>query len=98
MKRAVSFHTLAEQELNDAARYYDLESSGLGEAFLKEVERAISRILEYPEGAPLVSRTVRRKLVRRFPHAVLYSVRQDRVRILAVMNQKRRPFYWRGRR
>jgi hypothetical protein len=35
--------------------------------------------------------------LRRFPYAVLYSVRGETVRILAVMNLKRRPTYWIGR-
>jgi hypothetical protein len=30
----VSFHPLAERELNDAAQYYERESVGLGAAFL----------------------------------------------------------------
>jgi hypothetical protein len=37
------FHDLAEQELNEAAQYYDLEEPGLGSAFLDEVERCCSR-------------------------------------------------------
>jgi len=37
--RRVSFHKLAERELNDTARYYDLESPGLGGAFLDAVEK-----------------------------------------------------------
>jgi plasmid stabilization system protein ParE len=97
MKRIVSFHFLAEQELNDAANYYNVENTELGKAFLKEIDRVIKFIAEYPEAAPLVNRMVRRKLVKKFPYAVLYYVRDDRVRILAIMNQKRRPFYWIGR-
>ena len=33
----ISFNPLAERELNDAGQYYDLESPGLGEAFLSKV-------------------------------------------------------------
>ena len=56
MNRRVSFHPLAEQELNEAAGYYDATSPGLGAAFLDEVERAVKQILEYPEAASLVNR------------------------------------------
>jgi hypothetical protein len=35
----VSFNLLAERELNDASRYYEIESPGLGSAFVSEVER-----------------------------------------------------------
>jgi hypothetical protein len=42
----VSFNPLAEQELNDATRYYELESPGLGAAFLTEVQRCCDAIVE----------------------------------------------------
>jgi hypothetical protein len=93
MNRRVSFHPLAEQELNEAASYYEAGSPGLGATFLNEVEHAINQILEHPKAALLVNRVVRRKLVRRFPYSVMYSVQT-----LAIANQKRRPFYWRGRK
>jgi len=98
LKRKAIFHHLAEIELNDAAEYYEKERSGLGVAFLGEVERAIEYVLQYPEGSPLVAETVRRKLIRRFPYSLLYSIHTDCIRILTMMNQKRRPFYWRGRK
>lgn len=98
MTRRSSFHPLAEQELNEAASYYNTVSPGLGTTFLDEVERAVKQILEHPEAAPQVNRVVRRKLVRRFPYSVMYSIQTDTIRILAIANQKRRPFYWRGRK
>ena len=71
MTRRVSFHPMAEQELNDAASYYNAQSPGLGHAFLDEVQRAVDQILEHPEAAPLVNHLVRRKLVPRFPYGVI---------------------------
>lgn len=93
-----SFHYLAERELNDAAAYYERESAGLGVAFLDELERCIGHILEHPDAAPPIGSAVRRKLLARFPYGLVYSRRADHVRILAVMNLKRRPFYWQARR
>jgi toxin ParE1/3/4 len=93
----ISFNPLAERELNEAAQYYQLESPGLGTAFLAEVEHSCSAIIEYPDAAPAVRGSIRRRLLRRFPYALLYTVRPDVVRILAVMNLKRRPTYWLGR-
>lgn len=93
----ISFNALAERELNDAAQYYELESPGLGAAFLTEVERSCQAITEYPQAGPVVSGSIRRRLLRRFPYALLYAVRTDTVRVLAVMNLKRRPAYWVGR-
>ena len=89
---------MAERELSEAAGYYNARRPGLGNAFLDEVERAISQVQENPEAPPLVNRLVRRKMVRRFPYSVMYSVPSTGIRILAIANQRRRPFYWRGRR
>ena len=97
MTRRIYFHEVAEQEFNEAASYYNAQSQGLASSFLDEVEHGIDQIREYPEAAPLVNRLVRRKLVRRFPYSIMYSVQPDGIRILAIANQKRRPFYWRGR-
>ena len=92
-----SFHDLATIELNEAAQYYERESPGLGAAFVADVERSTAAILEYPEASPIIGGSIRRRLLRRFPYGLLYRVRSDRVRILAVMNLKRRPAYWVGR-
>ena len=97
MISSVSFHEWAEVELNEVAQFYESEVAGLGFAFLSEVEHTIREIREYPEAAPIILKSVRKKLLRRFPYGVMYSVVNDTVRILAIASQKRRPFYWRGR-
>jgi plasmid stabilization system protein ParE len=93
----VSFHRLAERELNEAAQYYELESPGLGAAFLTEVQRSAAAISQYPQAGQMVLGAVRRRLLRRFPYALLYRPKPDGIRILAVMNLRRRPAYWIGR-
>ena len=89
----VSYHRLARRELNEAAQFYDSESPGLGSAFLDEIERCTQAIVNFPEAGSLIIGTIRRRLVLRFPYALLYSIKQDRLQVLAVMNLKRRPLY-----
>ena len=96
MPRA-SFHPLAARELVDAARYYEIESPGLGGLFLDAAERCERAILEHPLAGCVVHSDVRRRLLRSFPYALLYKVKGESVRILAVMNLKRRPLYWASR-
>ena len=91
------FHRLAEHELNEAAQYYDLEDPGLGAAFLEEVDRGLQSIQAHPEAGAIVRGAVRRRLLRRFPYALLYKIKPSGIRILAVMNLRRRPTYWVGR-
>ena len=88
------FHRLAEYELNEAAQYYDLEDPGLGAAFLLEVERCLQSIQAAPEAGAILRGTVRRRLLRRFPYVLLYKIKPHGIRILAVMNLRRRPYYW----
>ena len=97
MNKRISFHEIAELELNDAAIFFESETEGLGFRFLAVVETAVSQIQQHPEASPIIDQDVRRKVLRRFPYSIMYSIKSDRIRILAVANQKRRPFYWRGR-
>jgi plasmid stabilization system protein ParE len=98
MSRLLSIHEVAEAEINEAADFYDIESPGLGSVFIDEIQRAIGSISEFPDAAPLVRGRVRKRPIPKFPYSMVYSVRPDEIRILAVAHQKRRPFYWRGRR
>jgi hypothetical protein len=93
----LSFHRLAELELLDSANFYEMECPGLGNSFLDEVESCSERILEHPKAGQVILGTVRRRLLRRFPYALLYSITPSGIRILAVMNLKRRAMYWVGR-
>jgi toxin ParE1/3/4 len=95
--RVVAFHRLAEHELNEAAQYYDLESPGLGVAFLNEADRCIKTLLKHPESGPVATGEIRRRLLPGFPYGILYKVMPKEIRVLAVMNLKRRPMYWVGR-
>src|SRR3990172_3114838 len=50
-----SFHDLAKVELNEAAQYYEAENSGLGAAFLAEVERSVAAVVEHPDAGQVRS-------------------------------------------
>ncbi len=97
MSKRVSAHELAELELNEAADYYESKQTGLGSLFIRTVQQAVRQISRYPESAQIVRGKARRKVLTRFPYNIIYSVEADRIRILAIANQRRRPFYWRGR-
>ena len=98
MSRALRFDAAAERELNEAVDFYDLESPGLDDVFLAELEHALTQVEKVPEAAEPLRHGVRRRLLHTFPYALLYSLRTDEVRILAVAHQRRRPFYWEDRR
>jgi plasmid stabilization system protein ParE len=93
----IEFHEDAEKEFKEASAFYAIEEQSLALAFVGVVEQAASRIADHPESSPLVAGRVRRIRVHRFPYAVFYSILPDRVRIIAVAYERRRPFYWRDR-
>jgi len=65
---------------------------------LAEFEYSVSLLLQYP-GLGAIWRYGKRRLVmRRFRHALIYTVIGDQIRILAVAHHSRRPGYWRGRK
>lgn len=92
--RKATFHEDAFTEMNEAAQYYEERSSGLGLSFLDAVEEAVEKILENPKAYQIMGNEVRHKLLRRFPYSVLYVVGQNRIRVMAIAHQKRRPGYW----
>ena len=97
MSRGARFDAAAERELTEAIEFYDLESPGLGDVFLSEVEHALAQVTAFPEAAQPLRDGIRRRILHKFPYALLYSLRSDQIRILAVAHTKRRPFYWEDR-
>jgi len=78
----------------DAAKYYELQATGLGDDFLDKIDAAIQDIGANPERWPIVRANVRRRLVHRFPYALLYRVDPNEIVIQATMHLHRRPDYW----
>jgi plasmid stabilization system protein ParE len=93
----VAWHRLASLELNEAAGFLASKRPGLRDAFLSEAERCVAAIAEHPEAGHQIGSIVRRRLLRRFPYAMLYCVIASEIRILALMHMRRRPSYWEDR-
>jgi plasmid stabilization system protein ParE len=93
VKRA-EFHLEAEVEFADAVDFYDAENEGLGAGFTDEVEQATQFVRTHPEAGRPVRGMIRRWRVQRFPYYIIYREESERVYILAVAHQRRRPGYW----
>jgi plasmid stabilization system protein ParE len=94
---AVIFLPPAQEEMTEAARFYETQSKGLGTEFLAEVERTVAAITSHPKAAPIVKQDIRRRLLKRFPFGVLYVATADEIVVVAVMHLRRRPGYWQDR-
>jgi len=71
MNKKVSFHELAEFELNDAVVFFESKTAGLGTRFLTAVEKAVAQIERHPQASPIIRHDVRRKLVWNFPYSIM---------------------------
>ena len=90
----IDFHELAEKELLDSRDFYDDLVPDLGRKFILEVEHIINRIKSNPLAFPVYFKNYRKALLRKFPYSVIYRIVEDKVYILAVAHQKRRPKYF----
>ena len=91
----------ADAEMAEAARWYETHNRGLGTDFLEAVDTVVARIAGTPRMGALVpgvsDQAIRRRPVRRFPYHVVYMELPDRLQILAIAHDRRRPRYWVGR-
>ena len=74
----------------------------LGLEYFDAVDETIGRILDLPHSGSPAPRTpadlpARTMAVTRFPYPVVYLEVNDRIRILAVAHERRKPGYWNTR-
>jgi len=96
MKRSLTAE--AEEELTEAAQWYEDRREGLGIELLEEAERIIQSIEENPKLFPVAHLDIRRANLRRFPYSVYYVLHREVVGILAVHHNSRDPRRWKRRR
>lgn len=87
----------AEQDLQDAASWYEQHRPGLGHGFLDEFLATEARISASPMGYQLIHGHVRRAFMRRFPFAVMYFLRDSEIWVIGVMHFRRDPMQWQSR-
>lgn len=60
----VRFLPLAQQEIDDAFRWYEQQALGLGREFLDELDRVVRLVKTYPEISTEIDKDIRRFLLR----------------------------------
>ena len=84
----------ADADIEAAFKWYESEQPGLGSEFIQEVRAAYRRILEGPFKYQELRSNVRRALTRRFPYGIYFSVEEDLIIVLAVLDTARDPTEW----
>jgi len=67
------------------------------ERFLDELDRAVDRIGRNPLQYGLHDSDTRRMALSRFPFVIVFRETDHGVEIIAIVNGRRRPGYWRDR-
>jgi hypothetical protein len=98
----IVFHVAALQEFRDERRYYNSKASGLGDRLIALVDRRLVDIAREPLGFPRDrkhSRARRARLLRPFPHAIIFRVldKEEAIVLIALEHGRRRPGYWAAR-
>ena len=78
-------------EIADAAQAYEATRPGLSDAFVSEVDRALTGVRDYPYIAASIMPGFRRCILRRFPYSVAYRVVGDDVQVLALFPTRTDP-------
>jgi plasmid stabilization system protein ParE len=87
----------AEVEIDQASRWYEKQSPGLGADFLRAVEMALAVIRRNPFQYQIVYDEVRRAGLRRFPHGLMYVVSDREIIVVACIHGRRDPKRWQER-
>lgn len=98
MTAEVRLRPEAEQDVAEAALWYEANEPGLGAQFADQVQATINTIAEQPNAFTTVHKSVRRALVRRFPFGVFYQIDKDGVIVIAILHGSRHPRAWKERR
>jgi len=90
----VEFLEPAYIEYQEAIDFYNLQSKGLGDKFILEIDRTISIIINYPESFTEYTKHTRKASVSVFPYNIIYTIHKSYIEILAIAHQHRKPNFW----
>ena len=94
----VIFTPGARAELIDAQDWYENEAPGLGRRFRAAVNAVIERMSANPRQFPVIYKSIRRALFRRFPYALMFVIEADGVlTVIACFHGSRDPAHWQKR-
>jgi len=93
MRYQLKVSLTAYNETDDAYFYYEAQSVGLGERFLKSVEEAYLKLSEHPQFYTFINgdKNIRDIKVKTFPFVIIFQIVENTVLVLRVFNTNRSP-------
>ncbi len=87
----IEFLPTAHLDLRETVDFYKQHSPAVKKAFESEFTDAIEIIQSFPLASRLVGPSVRKFVLRKFPHLIIYNVYPDKIVIAAIAHQHRHP-------
>jgi toxin ParE1/3/4 len=95
----VTLHPEAEQDLEEAAVFYEREGSPvLAARFVAEFKRLSRLIATYPGIGSPRSKGRRGFTMNVFPYTVIYRANENEVKVLVIKHDRKHPAYGGGRK
>lgn len=97
MSLRIEYHELVDNDLEHAWSWYEDQERGLGDRFLNAIHTTAARASRWPNAGRPVLRDDNDEIIERklptngFPYAVRYRILNDRLLVMAVLHQHRRP-------
>lgn len=94
MVPVIRFHEKAKAEYIDAFVWYESKQPGLGERFMRQVEKRLTLILQDPFRYAAKAETRFREIkVQDFPYLIVYEIfeKESFIHIAAIIHGKRNP-------
>jgi plasmid stabilization system protein ParE len=89
---------IAKRDLHDAVSWYRLRDAELANRFLDEVYKTLALLERFPNiGGPVLGIDdvdTRQLPVDTFPYQVVFRRFTNRISILAIAHERKRPGYW----
>lgn len=84
----------AAREVQEAFNWYEEKSEGLGLEFLRAADACLAGVKRNPFASPPMYQEIHRALLRKFPYALFYLLKEEQVIVLACFHAKRNPIDW----
>ena len=91
MTYPLHFFSEVEADVFSAYVWYGAKSPGLGEEFLRIFYACVKEIPENPLLYPKVCREFRRRLLRRFPYAIYFMIKDNQIIMSGLFHCARDP-------
>lgn len=75
----------------DAYQWYEMQSKGLGEHFLAELESSLKKIQTTPTANGKVNKNYRQGKLLRFPYVIVYEIIRTEIIVFSIFHTKRNP-------